>query len=248
MYSGIDNPFSKNIYVHGATTDLNEKILLPNMIDLFTYIALDHCEGTNVSITNLQRNNMSWVQLQAQYRINRMPELNETIRVSTQFMGVERLYCNRDFAIVNDKNETLVAATSKWCLINFVKRRPIRPLPELYDIYDAVKRENRLYDGELKKIQETANYENSRDFETYYSEIDFNNHITSSCYFKWLVNSMPIEFMKKHTPKFIEAKFMAELLYGDNITAEYKFENQLKTSHRITNKGKTNFIAEVEWE
>ncbi len=247
MYRNIANPFSKEIYVHGASTDLNEKIMLPNLIDLFIYAGLDHSEGTPISIKNLQAHNMSWVQLQAQYKINRMPELNENIKVASQLVNIESLYCNRDFSITNESGEILATAKAKWFLINLTKRRPIKPISAVYEIYDAIKRDSRLYDGEFTTLREADKYEESREFDTYYSDIDFNKHITSSCYFRWIVNSMPLEFMKNHTPKFIEAKFMAEVIPGDNITAEYKFDTNLRTSHRITTSNKSNFIAEIEW-
>ena len=39
----IPNPIEKKIEVHGFFTDLNERLKLPALADMFNYLALEHC-------------------------------------------------------------------------------------------------------------------------------------------------------------------------------------------------------------
>ena len=246
----MTNIYTEELTIHGALTDLHENLKVTALINIFNYIAFDHCKGTVVSIEELEKSNLSWVLTSMNYNIIRLPKLEEKITVITQFLNITSLFYNRDFLIKDEAGNEIVKATSKWFLLDTIKRRPVKPLPITYKLHENLKSDSRLYDTDCERLKPLDEYQNSVKFTPHYLDIDFNYHITSSCYVKWIINSLPFEFLEKNQIDILDASYVKEIRNGDEVASLYSFdkENPMITHHHIVANEHTSFLAKVHWK
>ena len=60
-----------------------------------------------------------------------------------------------------------------------------------------------------------------------YGDLDMHNHVNNLKYVEWMINWLPLEFLRTHILKEIEVNYMSEASYRDEIAACYEKKNKL---------------------
>ena len=69
-----------------------------------------------------------------------------------------------------------------------------------------------------------------------YGDLDMHNHVNNLKYVEWMINWLPLEFLRTHTLKEMEVNYMSEASYKDEIAACYEKKGKLNFLHRIIRK------------
>lgn len=186
-----ETPFT--IYTH--LSDRYCRLTMHGMAQLFQEVAELHCTSTGVGFRQLYENGKAWVLSRVSYRIlSRYPRLDEQVRLRTWSRGCDGLYCYRDFEILSQMNEVLVAATSQWVIIDYNNRHVVRIRTEMQN-YEHHEQSALAINPE--KIIIPEGMQPVRSFHAPYSAIDKAQHVNNAEYIRWIEDVLPGTIQEK---------------------------------------------------
>ena len=200
--------------------DLNNRLSLKAVLSIFQDVASIHAEEIGVGYKTCLDKNLYWVLSRVKLDIIRMPEINEVVFVETWPHEKGRIDIDRDMQILDENGNMLVKATSKWCVIDTVKRA----LQKSDDVnYNGECIKDVLYEGKFTKIiLPKEEFSKSFDYTVRFSDLDHNGHMNNTNYANLVVSAVE----NKKISHF-EINFINELKEGEKIEVE----------HRITENG-----------
>jgi acyl-ACP thioesterase len=179
--------------------------------------AANHAESLGFGISWLAENNFAWFLTRQLVVMDAYPRLGETIQVRTWPNGRDRLLWYRDYRIVDSGGGVIGRATTAWLVIDLDRRRPKRAdaLPPLHppnDIESALPRRP-------AKIATLNAGSLSHCIRVGYRDLDANEHVNSARYVEWILDGFDVAFHKSHRLAELEVNYLAEALYGDELSA-----------------------------
>ena len=164
--------------------------------------------------------------------------------------GRKKLLALRDFQIVDGGDNVIISASSGWLVIDIEAKKPRRLDRSLGDVPHS---EKRALETTFDSLPDVEQPDIEKTFDPMFSQIDQNNHVNSTAYLMWALETMPDETMKSHHPVEIEIAFKNETLYGHTITAKTQITtngNHITAAHLIINNQTNEEAARVrtQWE
>lgn len=205
---------TEKITLFNSYFDMNDNLTPKSILNIFQDVAALHAEEIGVGFETMIKQNLYWVLSRIKFDILKMPKPNQTVIVETWPHEKGRIDFDRDLKITSENGETLIVATSKWCIIDSVSRSLQRT-------------ENINYNGE---IFPDVNYEErfgkittpDTDFKTQFihtvkfADLDHNKHMNNTNYATLVLNTIS----NKNISHF-EINFLNECLLGDEITLKH---------------------------
>lgn len=172
-----------------------------------------HSYDIGFAVNQCLEDNKSWILLDWDIRIIRRPEYNESVKTLTWTRKYDKITAYRDFQIKDTQGNVLVAATSRWLLMDIVRRRPCRLTeditkkyesePEHIAVCDDIEKINYPMDAdELKQLISGADIKTANDKYNEYNvntvsykvlkrDIDFNGHVHNLVYLDMALEALP---------------------------------------------------------
>ncbi len=196
--------FQKKYRVRSAECDRFNQLRLRSLFNLFQDIADLNAEELGVGYNFCLQNNMTWMGAGYHVKINRLPQRDENLILSSWPSGVGSLSAIRDFELKNDMGETLLVASSSWILIDLIRKRPL-PVQKHVGHLKAI--EERALQTNFEKIilPETFEYEANEVIRE--DDIDINQHVNNAVYPSWLLDALPEDFLAHHQLKELKIQF-----------------------------------------
>lgn len=172
-------------------SEVDDKLILtlPALAKYFQDTCIFDAESGRVNIEYLTGRNLAWMLSSWQIVIERLPKLNEGIKVYTVPYEFKGFIGYRNFWMEDEAGNCIVKAASIWTLINVEQRKPFRPdeeilsgypLGEMLDMDYAPRRI--MVEGEGKTGQEHI---------VYRAQIDSNHHLNNSEYINLAYTYLP---------------------------------------------------------
>ena len=175
----------------------------------------EHSTRMGISITALQAANLTWVLARQQLLLLQMPKPGEKVEIETWPSSLGKILCLRDFTIRNEEGKTLGHSLTNWAVVNMQTRKAER-IPEF--ICHKYPSESNFAMPELNLKPSALPPENRREIFTARSEdIDINNHVTSTRYVDFMLDTIRNEGGAARRPLFLDIIYRAESLEGDRI-------------------------------
>ena len=187
------------------------------LMNILQDIAGEHAGLLGFGVDALAKNGMMWVASRCHVRIHRHIRWHEEVTVNSWPSGEKGLMSLRDFEITDRDGEKLVSASIAWLVIDVKRRRPLRPCRAIGEI---PAHRVRSLETEFEEIEEMGKVTCEQNFTPRFGEIDMNCHINNAVYLAWALESVPEEFRRQYVPVEIEIAFKAEILSGQDVTAE----------------------------
>jgi len=174
--------------------------------------------------------------------VTELPVEGDMVIVETWPSGFERFTAFRTFQILDRNRKVLVSATSSWLIFNIKTRRMV-------EIPEDVRLVKGTGDKHLSQsIPKYGSYTQEKQFPVRLLETDINDHANNVTYFNWLVESIPLEFLKTHEIKRVEIQFKGEALLGEEIITRSEPQEDHIFLHQIINQsGKELVRARTSW-
>ena len=83
------------------------------------------------------KDNLSWIILDWDIRIFSRAEYNESVKSYTWTRKYDKLTAYRDFKITDNEGNIIATATSRWLLMDIVRRRPCRLTEDITKRYEC---------------------------------------------------------------------------------------------------------------
>lgn len=218
---------------------------LPVICQRMQDAAMHHAEHFGLGHSFLGARNMAWALARQRIRIDSMPKLGDLVRIRTWPSRMDRLFFYRDFEVTDADGRVLVLATTAWFVFDLAKRERQHPdafLEVELPIGPPVLGEKpaRLKGCELPSRGPVI--------QVGYGDLDFNEHVNNVRYIEWVLNSLPLEFHRAHALRELEANYLAEALYGNEITVGTLETAPLTFAHDIRAGASELFRARSVWQ
>lgn len=193
--------------------DRYDRIKLPQLMSVL--IEISGGQTAELATTTAEELGLSWVIIQYEFKINRMPKARETIRVKTFAKEYNRIFSYREFEVYDEEDNLLVSVMTVFALID--ENRKMSRIPqELVKGYGSTesRRIKRMPKPETPKNIEEAN---NRTYHVRYFDIDSNFHANNAMYFVWMLDVLGDEFLSKHDPVYGNVVFEKEVHIGEDV-------------------------------
>lgn len=201
--------------ITSADVDFEEKIHVSSLVNYLIQSAWRHAEHLNWGVNVLRTHNLSWVLSGLKLEISDYPNWKEELTVETWPKGLNRLFYLRDFMVYNKDRKLVAKGTSNWLMIDTDKRRP--KLQLLNNIDEVISENKHAINEFVPSIKMNNELVFVKECEVQYTHIDVNQHLTTTGYIDFVMNTFEPEFISENRPKEITLNFHKEVLFGSKL-------------------------------
>jgi len=232
--------------IHSYEVDPKGCVTLPMLCQFMQESAWNHAQHLGVGYSHLIEKNLLWVLARQLVAINSFPHWGETIRVQTWPTGKDRLFCYRDFRLLNERNHPFGTATTAWFVIDIMKRKPQRT-DSYFDV--VIEDAEHVFSRKPAKIEPLNTTDRHRLVSVGYRDLDINEHVNNVRYVEWILESFSFEFQKQHRVQEIEINYLSEARCDDAIMICCENKNTFSFLHSLIrdNDGTELCRARTEW-
>lgn len=231
--------------------DRHRELPLTMMIQIMLGVSGSQTNKFEDDLVNnyMKENDLSWIILQYELNIKRLPKAGETINIETYAAGYNRLFCYRYFNIYGEDEQKISDALVTFAWINIKKRKMVRLNPKIMSIYGAPK------EDKIRRHTQPKRPDNDKakttHFDIHYSDIDSNNHVNNTVYVDWAIASLGIDFVNTYQPTYLKIKFDKEVLEDQDVqvvSSTTESENKASSKHLVITESNENALLELEWK
>lgn len=224
--------------------DIRKKASLYAIMKLLSEIAGDDYEGRGLGHTSLQKKRQALLLSRLNLQFKRIPLYSEKVTARTWERFVKGPFFYRDYEILSESGQILVAGSSLWLLVDTVSREILRPESLIGGNRQADPRKSDC--PECGKIKKYAELPVIGLRPVYYSDLDGNGHVNNAVYGKIAADFLPDVYRNKDINAF-----------SINFNMEIKLEDVLEICGAETEKGfaiqgktnsRLNFGCEFEFQ
>lgn len=220
--------------------DKNFDLSIEYLFDFIMEVSNQQSDSIGITKAFMKSYNYTWMLYQFKMEISRLPIYRERVEFRTWVSKNDKLKSCREVNIYSGDGQLLIKSTLVFLVIDIEKMKAIK-LPEIIS-----KRFELEGNPNFKSFESFSNiYFSQKDEEirVYKSDIDYNQHVHSAVYLRWL-----LDFLKEDGSqlKTIEINFKSQAFLDDKITiTKEKIENSYY--HKIQANGKLAAIGKTTW-
>lgn len=243
----VANRYNEKHRVVFYETDVTKNINIGMLVDLMMLASENQSEQLGIGTDKVNDLGYGWVITQHVLEIERLPKVNEEVKIWTEADSYNKYFCYREFGIDDLDDNPLVRMHTIFVLMDFKNRKISQIVPELIIPFGATETPKVKRYKNVKKIKEIDNH---KKYQVRFMDIDSNHHVNNVHYFDWMLDTLDYGFLNKHTLKKINIQYKQEITYGDIVTSNVQIINSndtITTLHEVKNNDKVSCLAECEW-
>ena len=232
------NTGEEKILIRGADTDRFNDASIPFFFSICQDAGGFHAGLFGFSAEELMgKHNWTWMILRSRIRFHKIPHLGDTIKVETWAQPSFHLFFPRVINGYTDNGEPVFEAMTHWVLFDIARKRPLRPSTLEFPLSDESIRK----DPELGKMPDWDDVKKLEILPSYapecsYYDVDLNKHINNVVYIRWVLSSLPDEFLETHVIDEMDVAWLSQTFEDNHVSVESAFvEKGEKTRiiHRV---------------
>ncbi|MCQ2299129.1 MAG: thioesterase [Bacteroidales bacterium] len=182
--------------IYTLLSDRYCRIKMSAIAQLLQEVAEMHCTETGIGYHTLIKENKIWVLTRSSYRIlSRYPKLDEQVTLRTWSKCCDGLFATREFEILSQMNEVLVAGTTQWVIMDIVSRKVNRLSNEFLAGYEH--HDQGALTCTSPRLRMPEGMEMVSEFQVAHSSIDKAQHVNNTEYIRWTIDVLPEEVREK---------------------------------------------------
>ena len=216
----------------------DNKMKLPAIINYFQDCTTDNSEQIGVGHDYLVERKRAWILNSWQVEINRRPQVQESIEVSTWATGFKGVFGPRDFSMKTAEGEELARAHSLWVYIDTESGRPVKPTDEeiaVYEVGDSIPMEE-----VSRKIKVPEGAVEVDTFPVHKYHIDTNAHVNNSKYIELACEALPEHFEVQK----LRVEYKKAAVLGDRMVLKRVIEHRRIVAELCDEEGNTYAVVE----
>lgn len=234
--------YQEEFKIRASEVDFNQKATIPAICNLLQEVAGNHALELKFDITDLQKEELTWVLHRLNLKIDRFPDWRETIMIKTWPSSGDGLRAYRDFLIKDSNNKVIGKCLSYWLILNLKNRRPTRIPKEILAM--APEDTNHVLPVTDIPDIEILEADNTKSFKVRKTDLDLNRHVNNVRYIEWALSCIDNNSTDLST---LDITFQAESRLGDTVISEVQ---QKDTSppvfhHQLKRESDEKFLAKV---
>ncbi|MEL6820838.1 MAG: acyl-ACP thioesterase domain-containing protein [Calditrichota bacterium] len=233
----MNHPWEDHYRVRSYETGSQGRLKFVTLCDWLQESGWKNAEYMGLGHTYLSSKNLAWVLSRMYVRLVELPRWGEAVKLLTWPSGRDKLFCYRDFRILNADEVVIAEATTTWFVIDMLKRRPQRT--DSYFPEGVPEPLASVLPDRLKKLESPTTAVEVGSWPVRYRDLDMNLHVNNVRYIERIIDSFPADFQQEHYLQEFEINYLAEALDGDYISAfvdKAVGEDTLEYSHRLSRR------------
>lgn len=234
--------------VTSADTDFTKTLRSSSLVNMLIQIAWHHAEMLGFGMEFLHEHGLVWMLSRMHIKINCKPFWNSRLQLSTWPKGIHRLFYLRDFDVYDTSDQLVARATSEWLIIDIKARRP-----KLYQPENNIFQENKdkhAIETLVPNLKSLGSDFEAFNNKVFYSDIDLNNHLTTTRYIDWMMDTFDLEFLEKSICADLVINFIREVPFDTKVVIKrfklspnqnFLFEFQSTDEKQIFFRGQLHF-------
>lgn len=239
-----ENQYEVTYNVDYFNIDQNKRLTIPSLIDMFNNTAFIQSESLGLGLDFLSDENITWVFCKLALDLKRIPAFNETIICNTYCSGNSKYFASRNFEIFSENRELLGTAQGLYFLIDLSLRKPIKISDEIFRAFGTTEKTTCLKN---LKIAPLPLLESTESFKVKFYDIDTNGHVNNGVYAKWILESLPKNYLLNKELLKLEIIFENEVLLGETIKVEKHLDNNITTHTIYKENGTIAALGRITW-
>lgn len=229
--------------------DATGEMALPSLVNVMVHISGIQSAILGNTKEQMRERGLSWIIIQYQMEVNRMPVLDEQITIETQALSYNRFFTYRSFRAYDEQDKLLVEVITTFSLMNMDTRKLVQVPKDIIEPYQA--EELRTLMRQPKPAVLSEGEVVAQPFRVRYLDIDANRHVNNARYLDWIINTLEVDFILAHQMESLTIKYEKEVDYGHIIESRMtisELEDGKKLSaHQIVNGGTVACSASIVW-
>ena len=211
--------------------------------------AADHAHALGISTDDLYAKGQGWSATRMTVHVNDLPGMDRTINLETWPAAYDKRFFYRDYLIKDERNQTLVAATTRWSLFD-VQARKALPVPDDMAAKVTVDPE-RADDFSEKPAGAIA--DGAADFErlvvSRWTDLDINGHVNNARLLGWVMEGLDRSMLAEKTLAALDISFRTECTLDTPVLSRSVAEETGGYRHALVNleTGKDIVRATTIW-
>ena len=217
--------FEQEWQVRIAEVDTKLKMKLTGVLESFQETATLQFEELGFGIKNRSSDSVAVIILNSKLNMMKMPKWNETVTIRTWCNEINRIYCYRNYEILNSNNKVIGTGWNKAVLLD-LENRKIKRLDE--KIKEDIKLEDKfVYKNDWKEI-EIPEIEPRESYQIIRNrDIDINGHVNNVSFIEIALNALTKQEYKAFNKKNLEVCYKKECKNQERVKCVlYEQNNQ----------------------
>ncbi len=235
--------YEESFAIRTYEIDNHKKATIPALVRLMQEAAMQNVMQLKLSIWDLEEHHISWVLLKKNIHINRIPNLGETIIVTTQPTGFEKFFAYRDFRIFSQQRELLLYSATTWLLMDTQSRKMARIPQFILDYTSQMPPKKDWLPRPESKFPAFEKVDFSDDFRVSWHHLDFNQHLNNTQYIAWMLDTIPSTLLQNGILEQFEIQYRHECKLGDQLLAQTQQLGDHYFLHRLIHQDNQQEVA-----
>ena len=175
-----------------------------------------HSHDRGFGIDRLNKEHYTWVLSRLALEMYDLPMQYESFTIETWVENVDRLFTDRNFAVLNKEGKAIAYARSVWAMIDTETRKPV----DLMAIHDG-DIAGYICDKDCPIDKPSRIKVNSKEpvaiLPVKYSDMDINGHVNSIRYIEHILDLFPVDAFKEKRVRRFEMAYVAETMATDTM-------------------------------
>ncbi|MCA1792889.1 MAG: hypothetical protein LC660_03275 [Desulfobacteraceae bacterium] len=225
--------FTEQMVLPYSAMAANNHIRLDRILTLFQDAAAMHALALGVSGQDLEKIGFKWLISRYQIRVHESLQLAQSFTLKTWRLPWKNLYELRQFTIENTNGSLVISALGVWVMVNAANSKPVRLTPNMpADLMAKTATAPDLWPNN----PDLSEYDQKKQFHVRMHDLDLNQHVNHTVYVTWAMESLPISWLFRHTPRTLVVSYLKESFYPDVVVVKTSLSDtagSLKTCHAI---------------
>uniref|UniRef100_A0A3Q7GE35 Acyl-[acyl-carrier-protein] hydrolase n=1 Tax=Solanum lycopersicum TaxID=4081 RepID=A0A3Q7GE35_SOLLC len=216
----VEGAYRQTVVIRSYEVGPDKVATIESLLNLLQETALNHVWMSGLlsdgfgATHGMMKNNLIWVVSRMQVQIDHYPIWGEVIEIDTWVGASGKNGMRRDWQIRSQATGLVFArATSTWVMMNQQTRR-LSKMPEevraeispWFISKQAIKEENPT---KIQKLDDTAKYVLSN-LKPKRSDLDMNHHVNNVKYVRWMLETIPDQFLESYQLSSIVLEYRRE--------------------------------------
>ena len=212
-----------------SKVNANAEVTNKGMLALLENVACMHSDIAGFGIREIPLTHLSWVQLNWRVQILRRLKYDEKITIKTWAHSTTKVSTLRDFEVLDENNQTVCIATTRWTLTNIDTQSITRITDDIINKYEPESSEKTIMPNfEFGKLKEPETFSNEYVYTTQRRDIDVNKHMHNLNYLDLAYEALPEEIyenvvLANNDFNNIEIMYKTSIRLGDVSKCLYSY-------------------------
>lgn len=193
--------------------DSNSRLSMTAFMRYAQEVADEGSRGRGFGYNDLKAHGLTWVLSRMKVVVDRMPDWQEEVELSTWHKGFDRLFFPRDYELSDKDGNVLVRATSAWLIVDFNTHEMVRDDERIADLtVKQPEKDRNALPGGAERIPSVQDGIPMGSHTVVWSDIDRLGHSNNSSYVSWT-----FDIIKEKSVREIEMNFVSQTFLGDRV-------------------------------